>query len=189
MDRENKQNAKKRNLRLVDKYDNDDFSRYAGPDYSDEPFEIGEEDFEQSAHLDKNNIRLRPEGNWHHPGVSGKSDEGETWVNDQEYKKQTNFIGFGPKGYKRSDDRIYEEVCEALMRNRDLDASNIGVKVETGVVYLSGKVESRNAKKLAEMISEDMPGVQDVRNELLVIRGDDKKSGPDASLKKDLGIN
>lgn len=189
MDKQNKQSDKKRNLKLVEKYDNDDFSRYAGPDYEDEPFQIGEEDFEQSAHLDKNNIHLRPQGNWHHPGVSGKTDDGETWVNDKEYKKQTNFVGYGPKGYKRSDDRIYEEVCETLMKNRDVDASNIGVKVETGVVFLSGKVNSRNAKKVAESIIEDLPGVQDVRNELMVFKGDERKVGPDASLKKDLGIN
>lgn len=189
MDKQNKQNEKKRNLRLVDKYDNDDLSRYAGPDYADEPFQIGEEEFEQSAHLDKSNIHLRPQGNWHHPGVSGKSDEGETWVNDKEYKKQTNFVGYGPKGYKRSDDRIYEEVCETLMKHREVDASNIGVKVETGIVFLSGKVVSREAKKIAESIIEDLPGVQDVRNELMVFKGDDRKSGPDASLKKDLGIN
>ena len=63
---------KKRNLRLVDKYDNDDYSRFAGPDFEERPFEIGEEDFNQSPHTDKRNVRLRSEGNWHHPGVSGK---------------------------------------------------------------------------------------------------------------------
>ena len=184
MDKQNKNIEKKRRLRLVDKYDNNDISHY-----DDEPFQIGEEDFEHSAHRDKSNINLRPQGNWHHPGVSGKTDNGETWVNDKEYKKQTNFISHGPKGYKRSDDRIYEEVCETLMKNRDVDASNIGVKVETGVVYLSGKVNGRKEKKMAETIIEDLPGVQDVRNELIVSKGDERQAGPDASLKKDLGIN
>ncbi len=176
MDKLNKQNEKKKNLRLVDKYDNDDFTRYAGPDFSEE-------------HNDKNNIHLRPQGNWHHPGVGGKSDEGESWVNDKEYKKQTSFVGYGPKGYRRSDDRIYEEVCEILMKHRQIDASNIGVRVETGVVYLSGKVDSRMSKKLAETLIDDLSGVQDVRNELMVFRGEETIKGPDASLKKDLGIN
>ena len=178
MDKQNKSVEKKRGLRLVEKYD-----------YDDEPFQIGEEDFEHSAHREKSHIQLRPQGNWDHPGVSGKTNNGETWENDKEYKKQTNFVGHGPKGYKRSDDRIYEEVCETLMKNRDVDASNIGVKVETGVVYLSGKVTSRNEKKMAETIIEDLPGVQDVRNELMVFKGDERHEGPNASLKKDLGIN
>lgn len=188
MDKSNNQNPKKRNLKLVDKYDSDDHSRYAGPDYADEPFQIGEVEFEQSAHKDKSNIQLRPQGNWHHPGVSGKSDDDETWVNEKEYEKQTNFIGYGPKGYKKSDDRIYEQVCETLMKHHEVDASNIGVKVESGIVFLSGKVDSRSTKKLAEVIVEDLPGVQDVRNELMVFKGEEQKAGPDASFKKDLGI-
>jgi hypothetical protein len=190
MDKTDKQHERKRSLRLVEKYENDDYSRMAGPDYSDQPFEIGEveEEFLHSPHSDKKNIRLRPEGNWSHPGVSGKTDEGETYLNEREYKEQTNFVGYGPKGYQRSDDRIYEEVCETLMRNPHVDATNIGVKVEKGIVHLSGKVESRHMKKVAELIIEDLPGVQDVRNELTIFKGDRVKSGPDAATKKDLGL-
>lgn len=189
MNRQNKNQDKKKGLRLVEKYDNDDYSRFAGPDYSDQPFEIGEEDdFEHSPHTDKKNIRLRPQGNWNHPGVSGKTDDGETYVNRKEYKTQTDFTGYGPRGYKRSDDRIYEEVCEALMRNPHVDATNIGVRVEEGIVYLTGKVDSRQMKKTAELIIEDLPGLQDVRNELSIIKGQTRLSGPDAATKKDLGI-
>ena len=190
MDKTDKQPERKRNLRIVEKYENDDYSRMAGPDYSDQPFEIGEveEEFLHSPHGDKKNIRLRPQGNWSHPGVSGKTDEGEAYLNEREYKEQTDFVGYGPKGYQRSDDRIYEEVCETLMRNPHVDATNIGVKVEKGIVLLSGKVESRHMKKVAELIIEDLPGVQDVRNELTIIKGDRVKSGPDTALRKDLGL-
>jgi hypothetical protein len=188
MNRNDKQQEKKRNLRLVEKYDNDDYSRYAGPDFSESTSEDFEMDFEESGHNNKRNIHVRPEGNWSHPGVSGKSEDGETWVNHNTYQEQTNFIGYGPKGYKRSDDRIYEDVCEVLMKHRDVDASNIGVKVESGVIYLSGKVDSRRVKKIAELIIEDLPGVQDVRNELTVFRADEPLKGPDAATKKDLGI-
>jgi hypothetical protein len=187
MDKESKNQDKKRNLRLVEKYDNDDYSRYSGPDYSDETFELGEEDFEQSPHTRKREINVRPHGNWHHPGVSGKSDE-ETWVNQEEYNDQTDFTGYGPKNYKRSDDRIYEEVCDALQRDRYVDASNVGVKVQTGVVFLSGKVNSRQIKKRAEEVVEGLPGVQDVRNELTIVKSEEIGKGPDAATKKDLGI-
>ena len=188
MEKSNRPEEKRRKLKLVEKYDNDDYSRFAGPDYDESTFEIGEEDFEDSAHTHKGDISLRSHGNWHHPGVSGKTDDGEAWVNDEEYKRQTNFTGHGPKNYKRSDDRIYEEVCEALMKDRHVDASTIGVKVEKRVVYLSGKVNSRQIKKLAEAIVEDLPGVQDVRNELTIVPSESLGRGPDAATKKDLGI-
>jgi hypothetical protein len=184
-----KQPNKKNGLKLVEKYDNDDYSRMAGPDYTERPFEIGQEDFERSPHQGKRDIHLRSQGNWHHPGVSGKSDEGETWVNQDHYSVQTNFSGYGPRNYKRSDDRIYEEVCDQLMRDSEVDASNIGVKVENGVVHLLGKVNGRYAKKLAESIIEDLPGVQDVRNELSIFREQGIKNGPEAPTIKDLGIN
>jgi hypothetical protein len=187
----NKQSEKKRGLKLVEKYENDDYSRYAAPDYTEEPFQQSEEeiDFENSAHQNKQNIRIRPEGNWSHPGVSGKSDDDRTWVNSAEYREQASFVGYGPKNYKRSDDRIFEEACETLMKHHSVDASNIGVKVNDGVVYLSGKVESRRMKKIAELIIEDLPGVQDVRNELNVIREEGPGIGPESVTRKDLGIN
>jgi hypothetical protein len=181
-----KERPQKKHLKLVERYDSDDYSRYAGPDYSDEPFELGEQDFEHSPHT-KRNINIREQGSWSHPGVSGKTDD-ETWVNQKEYKKQTDFVGYGPRGYKRSDDRIYEEVCEALMRHPDVDASDIGVTVDDGMVYLTGKVASRRMKKTAELVAEDLPGVQDVKNELNIITRNTDDKGPDSATKKDLGI-
>jgi hypothetical protein len=184
----NQKENEKRKLRLVEKYDNDDFSRFAGPDYTENNFEIGQPDFTQSAHQNKEQFDLGEGRTWHHPGVSGKTDD-EAWVNQNEYRKQANFVGYGPKNYKRSDDRIFEEVCEALMRHPRVDASHIGVKVDEGIVSLSGKVRSREEKKLAERTIEDLPGVQDVRNELSIFRGDPDKAGPESATKKDLGIN
>lgn len=159
-------------------------------EYYDQPFEIGEaeEKFRHSAHQDKENIRLRPHGNWNHPGVSGKTKEGEAYLNQAEYAAQTDFVGYGPKGYRRSDDRIYEEVCETLMKKSDVDASYIGVKVDEGIVTLSGKVSNRFMKKTAEIIIEDLPGVQEVRNELSIIKKINMESGPDEATKKDLGL-
>ena len=75
------------------------------------------------------------------------------------------------------------------MRHREIDATNIGVKVEKGIVTLSGRVQTRRMKKLAEFTIEDLPGLQDVRNELSVIRGIDTDRGPDAAVKKDLGLS
>jgi osmotically-inducible protein OsmY len=77
--------------------------------------------------------------------------------------------GKGPKGFQRSEQRILEDVNEALSQHGDLDASDIEVKWESGgVVVLLGTVESRQAKRAAEECVEDLPGVKDVRNELRV---------------------
>jgi hypothetical protein len=81
------------------------------------------------------------------------------------------FYGRGPKGYRRTDDRIREEVSEDLARHPDIDASEVEVKVQNGEVTLTGKVEDRHQKRLAEDIAERSFGVTDVHNQLKVDKG------------------
>ncbi|RZA08905.1 MAG: BON domain-containing protein [Proteobacteria bacterium] len=83
-----------------------------------------------------------------------------------------SFFGKGPKGYKRSDERIHEDVCEVLARHPGIDASEIEVKVEDGHVFLRGEVDSRFTKRRAEDVIDHISGVHDVRNELTVRRPD-----------------
>jgi osmotically-inducible protein OsmY len=78
------------------------------------------------------------------------------------------FAGRGPKGYTRSDERIREDVSDKLMEHPDLDASDIEVRVAKGEVTLTGSVDSRWAKRLAEDIAESCTGVRDVMNQLRV---------------------
>ncbi len=72
---------------------------------------------------------------------------------------------------KRTDRRIYEDVCDALTVHADLDASDIEVRVDEGVVTLEGTVPSRFAKLLAEDESLSVRGVEDVVNALRVTAG------------------
>ena len=81
------------------------------------------------------------------------------------------FVGRGPKGYKRSDERIREEVNEELTRHPDIDASELEVQVQNGEVTLAGKVEDRHQKRLAEDLVERISGVNDVHNQLKVDKG------------------
>jgi BON domain len=81
------------------------------------------------------------------------------------------FRGRGPRGYERSSDRIREDVCEWLTDDDEVDASNIEVQVERGVVILGGSVPDRGQKRRAEDIAERARGVRDVRNQLEI--GDD----------------
>ncbi len=169
MDTDKSERQKKKRLRLVEKFENDDYSRIAGPDYSDHPFELGEID---STKMNSS------EDSYHPSGISGGP-----------LRLDRNFRGVGPKNYRRSDERIFEEVCEILMGHPFIDASNIAVRVMDGVVYLTGGVESRETKRLAEDVVDDLAGVKDIRNELLIInRSQGTSQGPDGVTKKDLGI-
>lgn len=79
----------------------------------------------------------------------------------------SSHFGKGPKGYQRSDDRIREDACEALYQSFEIDASEIEVDVIQGRIFLKGKVDSRQTKRLAEQTIENLAGVIDVQNELI----------------------
>jgi BON domain-containing protein len=81
------------------------------------------------------------------------------------------FYGRGPKGYRRADERIREDVSEELFRNPEIDASEIEIQAQNGEVTLTGKVEDRHQKRLAEDIAERVSGVTDVHNQLKVDKG------------------
>jgi hypothetical protein len=76
--------------------------------------------------------------------------------------------GRGPKGYRRSDDRIRDDINDRLTDDAWLDASNIEVQVRETEVILSGAVNSREDKRRAEDIAESISGVRNVLNNLRV---------------------
>jgi len=81
------------------------------------------------------------------------------------------YTGRGPRGYQRSDGRIEEDICERLTQHGQLDASDVQVMVAQGEVTLTGMVESRQAKRLAEDILDSIAGVKDIHNQLRVQQG------------------
>ena len=100
-------------------------------------------------------------------GSSGQwsSNQGGQWGGNQ-----GRFSGMGPQGYQRSDERITEDINDQLTWHGDLDATNISVKVEKGIVTLSGSVDDRQAKRMAEDVAEQIRGVQDINNQIQVRR-------------------
>jgi hypothetical protein len=85
--------------------------------------------------------------------------------------------GKGPLSYQRSDERVREAVCEALTEDDRIDATNIDVSVKSGEVVLSGSVDERQMKRLAEDCIENISGVRDVQNQIRVVgdkRTDDR---------------
>ncbi|HEY2734009.1 MAG TPA: BON domain-containing protein [Polyangiales bacterium] len=78
------------------------------------------------------------------------------------------YRGRGPRNYRRADTRIAEDVNDRLMLHGEIDPTDIEVSVADGTVQLSGMVESRFEKRLAERIADSVAGVVDVDNRLRI---------------------
>ena len=88
--------------------------------------------------------------------------------------------GRGPRNYRRSDARIYEDLNERLAADPQLDADDITVEVSDGVVTLSGTVQERWMKHRAEDLADSCRHVQDIHNHIRVAR-----NGSDSSQRTD----
>jgi hypothetical protein len=84
------------------------------------------------------------------------------------YAERGRYVGRGPKTYQRSDDRIREDVNERLTMHPDIDATDIDVQVKNGEVTMTGNVESREMKRMAEDVVENVFGVKEVHNQLRI---------------------
>jgi hypothetical protein len=78
--------------------------------------------------------------------------------------------GKGPKGYKRSDERIREDINDRLSDDDNLDASEIEVEIKNGEVTLTGTVTERSDKRRAEDVAESVSGVSNVENRIRISR-------------------
>lgn len=102
------------------------------------------------------------------------SDEVASWFGDEEAERRRRMDdrrehrGRGPKGYRRSDERIKEDVNDRLSDDYYLDASDVEVAVENSEVTLTGTVNNRNDKRRAEDLAESVSGVTNVENRLRV---------------------
>jgi osmotically-inducible protein OsmY len=104
-----------------------------------------------------------------YPGPTRDGGQRGSWSTESEQRGQ--FAGRGPKGYRRSDERIREDVSDRLADDSWLDASEIEVAVEGAMVTLSGKVDSRDDKRRAEDLAVSVSGVRDVINQIHVEQG------------------
>jgi len=113
------------------------------------------------------------------------SDEVSSWFGDDDAKRRRRMdrmnegshYGKGPKNYKRSQERIKEDINERLSDDDYLDASDIEVIVNGTEVTLSGSVDSRHAKRRAEDLAEWVSGVTNVQNNLKVSTGTESPKG------------
>lgn len=120
----------------------------------------------------------RPSGRWDADEAWQPTRPGRgrgAWAGDW---AEENFRGRGPKGYRRSDERVRDEVCEALTEDSFVDATDVTVEVKDGEVTLTGAVPSREQKRRASACAEHVGGVRDVFNQLRVSHGDETRVGP-----------
>lgn len=71
----------------------------------------------------------------------------------------------GPKGWVRRDDRILDELCEAIVR-AGIDASELEVSVACGDVRLDGALATRADRALVVRLAERVLGVRGVHAEV-----------------------
>jgi hypothetical protein len=119
----------------------------------------GSRDDEQGSHY--RGYYSRSTTPFSYPGGSG-------YLYSESVTLRGPYAGRGPKGYKRSDQQIIEEACQRLERDSEVDASEIEVTAEDGVIRLRGTVSDRRTKRRAEECVESVYGARDVMNELRV---------------------
>ena len=121
----------------------------------------------------------REQGSWQGNRSTAESrgiyEDDNGRVYEFQHGPQSNYSGRGPKGYRRSDERIREDICDRLTDDWRVDASEVEVVVSSGQVTLSGSVPSREEKRKAEDLVESIPGVHDVHNNLRVGHWDEHR--------------
>lgn len=81
---------------------------------------------------------------------------------------RSSFKRVGPKGYKRSDDRLREDICEKLTEDERIDATDIDVIITNAEVTLNGTVHTKEERRRAELLIDDIIGVTHVQNNLRI---------------------
>ncbi len=100
------------------------------------------------------------------PGIRGRCGCGcNPWW--QEEATEASYRGKGPA--QRTDDQIKTAIENILTEDPWLDASGIQVRVQQGIAQLSGTVTSRQAKRRAEDLADQVRGVRDVQNTLSIV--------------------
>lgn len=87
---------------------------------------------------------------------------------DTSQRAARDFTGIGPRGYRRPDASIHEDLCERLTRAQGLDLGDVEVLVAGGEVVLTGTVDDRTTRRRVEDIAYRVTGVLDVNNKLRI---------------------
>lgn len=94
-----------------------------------------------------------------------------SWIDvcaDDECQGRPHHAGRGPKNWSRSDQGLYEEVCERLLRDPLIDARGVAVDVADGVVTVRGHAAAPADPALIERLVRETPGVRGAAFDLTV---------------------
>jgi osmotically-inducible protein OsmY len=76
------------------------------------------------------------------------------------------YEGSGSIQRQRADGIVTSDICARIATHDALDPSDVRVRTQHGVVTLSGVVDTRHDRRVAEQIVREVPGVKDVLNQL-----------------------
>lgn len=160
----------------VRSYDTD-YGRTTSRFYGSSGYDYGRDDYdERFGGREDERERRGPRGRGERGWWDRAADQVLSWFGDEdamqrrriEDRRGGSLRGRGPKNYRRSDERIRDDINDRLTDNDWIDASDIEVVVLSGEVTLSGTVDSRYAKRIAEDIADSVSGVTNVQNNLRV---------------------
>ena len=113
------------------------------------------------------------------------ADEVRSWFGDDEAERRRMidehgidpwrpgpYGGVGPRGWRRLDERITDDVVQRLTTDPEVDASDVDVTVANGAVVLQGSVDTRAQRRRAEDLAWSCDGVRDVQNRLRIRPGE-----------------
>ena len=83
----------------------------------------------------------------------------------------------------RTDGAIREDVDRALLSDPATESFEIAAAVKDNVVTLSGSVDSRQERSLADKVAKGVKGVVDVKNDILI---DYREKRPDSEIEADI---
>jgi osmotically-inducible protein OsmY len=175
------------------RYYNEPYRGRRSGEYYSEPYDsYGSCRYEYSDRSREPYYRREYEGGYHEPYYRGKygrgseergffervGDQVRSWFGDEEAERRRRmdearrgaYVGRGPRGYQRSEERIREDINDRLTDDWYVDASDVEVIVNNSVVTLTGHVNSREEKRRAEDIVLSVSGVSDVSNQLRIGR-------------------
>ena len=87
------------------------------------------------------------------------------------FRPRPALVPRGPKNYRRSDERVLEDIYLRLLTDPAIDSSDVSVEVHRGVATLTGRVPTRHMKHEMEDVIQAIPGIEDIHNRVKVDAG------------------
>jgi hypothetical protein len=181
-----------------DQYGGGDFRSGHGP-FGRLQREFDEHHLRSTSHRSGGEEWLRDRGGPEHEAPAHREFAGPSgWRDAPDWADPAGFHTFrpgpgasraarGPKGYRRSDERILEEIYLQLLGEPHIDSSDVSIEVHEGVATLTGTVPHRRMKHAIEDLAHQTWGVTDVDNRIRVRREGDEPLQPEERTKGSQG--